>query len=321
MEDPFADLSRPVSSGSSQSAGPFEVVTHGAPARSRRNRVLYVSSALAIAAAGILALRVIGASSDAPASSGATNLEAPPGQSPQEDDSAPVETEQDPTDLDDFTDSDGNQADFDMFSAPSDLQSVIKRVRESTVTVLCADSQGSGWVLDLGSPEDNAPEEALRLDAEYPYEVITNHHVIESCIASPEAVEVLLGDATYSAYLYSWDKERDLALIGIAESLPALSVSEQPSPGWWAMAVGSPYGLEGSVTIGNVVNVVEQEVISTAALNSGNSGGPLVNAAGQVMGTNSAVLVGEDYPQDWNIAVAIPEICKVLADCTDSETW
>lgn len=321
MEDPFADLSRPASSGSSQSTGPFEAITHGAPVRRRRNRVLYISSAVAVAAAGILALRVIGASSDAPASSGAANLEAPPVQAPQEDAPAPVENEQDLTDPNDSTDSAANQADVDMFSAPSDLQSVINRVRESTVTVLCADSQGSGWVLDLGSPQDNAPEEALRLDAEYPYEVITNHHVIESCISSPESVEVLLGDTTYRAYLYSWDEERDLALIGIAESLPALSVSEQPSPGWWAMAVGSPYGLEGSVTIGNVVNVVEQEVISTAALNSGNSGGPLVNAAGQVIGTNSAVLVGEDYPQDWNIAVAIPEICKVLAECADSETW
>lgn len=211
--------------------------------------------------------------------------------------------------------------DVDLFSAPADLQSVIERVQESTVTVLCGEGQGSGWVLELSSPGEGASEEALRLDAEYPYEVVTNHHVIEECIANPDSVDVQSGDVIYSAYLYSWDQATDLALIGVVESIPALPVSSEPSPGWWAMAVGSPYGLEGSVTIGNVVNVANEEVISTAALNVGNSGGPLVNSLGEVMGTNSEILIGDDYPQDWNIAIAFPEICRLLAQCPPTDAW
>jgi S1-C subfamily serine protease len=209
----------------------------------------------------------------------------------------------------------------DLFSPPTDLEALIKIVQKSTVTVLCAGGQGSGWVLELGSPEEGASEEALRLDAEYPFEVVTNHHVIEDCIDSPASVEVQSGEVVYNAYLYSWDLNTDLALIGIAEAIPSLPVSARPSPGWWAMAVGSPYGLEGSVTIGNVVNVLSDEVISTAALNVGNSGGPLINSRGEVIGTNSAILVGDDYPQDWNIAIGFPVICDVLAKCSASENW
>jgi len=209
----------------------------------------------------------------------------------------------------------------DLFSQPTDLEQVIAAVQESTVTVNCAQGGGSGWVLDLASPDADAPEEALALDEQYPYEVVTNHHVIADCVSRPNSVEVLAGQTSYSAYLYSWDVETDLALIGISESLPALPVSTKPEPGWWAMAVGSPYGLEGSVTIGNIVNLAGDEVISTAALNNGNSGGPLVNSRGEVIGTNSAVLVGEDYPQDWNIAIRFPAICDVLANCPAGESW
>lgn len=216
---------------------------------------------------------------------------------------------------------DSTDGDSNYFSQPVDLEAVITQVQQSTVTVWCGDGQGSGWVLDLASPGEGASAEELRLDAAYPYEVVTNHHVIEECIDAPKSVEVQLGESFLSAYLYSFDETTDLALIGVAEALPALPVSSRPSPGWWAMAVGSPYGLEGSVTIGNVVNLDGDAVISTAALNVGNSGGPLINARGEVMGTNSSVLVGEDYPQNWNISVEFPAVCRVLAECPALEDW
>jgi len=224
-------------------------------------------------------------------------------------------------DPDESEDMSGSSSASDFFSQPADLESVISEIQESTVTVLCAGGLGSGWVIELDSPDADAPEEALELDAQYPYEVITNHHVIEECLSTPGSVEVVSGDKEFDAYLYSWDEDTDLALIGITEELPPLRVSDEPEPGWWAMAVGSPYGLEGSVTIGNIVNRDGDEVISTAALNNGNSGGPLVNSRGEVVGTNSFVLVGEDYPQDWNIAIGFPVICTKLAICPDLDPW
>jgi len=209
----------------------------------------------------------------------------------------------------------------DFFSQPADLEGVIQKVQDSTVTIYCGDDLGSGWVLELGSPDSDAPQELIDLDEQYPFEVITNHHVVEGCLEAPESVQVVSESREFDAYLYSWDEETDLALVGISEELPPLVESDEPEPGWWAMAVGSPYELEGSVTIGNVINRDGDEVISTAALNSGNSGGPLVNARGEVIGTNSAVLIGDDYPQDWNIAIGFPVICDILATCPDLVPW
>lgn len=207
-----------------------------------------------------------------------------------------------------------------LYDAPEDLEALIERVRRSTVTVLCRGSQGSGWVMDLGSPDTDDPE-TLELDRKYPYEVVTNHHVIEDCVDDGDRVRVTAGDVTFDAYLYSWDAKRDLALIGIQQQVPALELSDKPEPGWWAMAIGTPYGLEGSVSIGNVMNTDGLEVIMTSPLNSGNSGGPLVNARGQVIGTNTYVLTGPDNPENWNVAMGLPALCKELVDCGGEPYW
>ena len=204
--------------------------------------------------------------------------------------------------------------DRDLFAAPADLGHLIERVRASTVTILCRDSQGSGWVIDLGDVVD-PDEESAALDEQYPNEVITNHHVIEDCVDTPRKVRAQTGPEEFDAYLYSWDEENDLALVAITQDVPYLEISEKPEPGWWAMAVGTPYGLEGSISIGNVMNLDGSEVYSTSPLNSGNSGGPMVNSAGQVMGTSTATLIGEDDPQDWNIAVGVPALCDSIVFC------
>ena len=212
----------------------------------------------------------------------------------------------------------------DLYAPPENLGRLIDQVRASTVTILCKDSQGSGWVVSLDGFGDDASEEDLALDRKYPNEVITNHHVIEECVDKPTSVRARAGDEEYDAYLYTWDEENDLALVAITQDVPFLEVSKKPEPGWWAMAVGTPYGLEGSVSIGNVMNIEDFEVYSTSPLNSGNSGGPMVNSRGEVMGTSTATRIGEEDPQDWNIAVGSPALCVALILCAadDSEfSW
>ena len=208
-----------------------------------------------------------------------------------------------------------------LFDPPENLGDLLTMVRASTVTIGCKDTQGSGWVMDLGSPDADAGAEAIELDREFPTEVITNHHVIKDCINTPRKVTANAGGATYDAVLYSYDEENDLALVSIKQDVPPLELSDKPEPGWWAVAVGTPYGLEGSVSIGNVMNLDGTDIIATTPLNSGNSGGPIVNSRGEVMGTNTWVLTGEDSPQDWNVAVAHTALCISLVACDESNAW
>lgn len=208
----------------------------------------------------------------------------------------------------------------DLFNGPADLKDLIDTVQASTVTIYCNDSQGSGWAVELYLDEESANEDAIAIDREFPYEVITNHHVIEDCVDNPRKVEAQAGAEVYDAYLFSWDEKNDLALVAISQEVPALQISPRPQPGWWAMAVGTPYGLEGSVSVGNVMNTDQDEVISTTPLNSGNSGGPLVNALGQVIGTNTYVFTGDDA-QDWNVAMGVPAMCVGILICDEGDPF
>lgn len=207
------------------------------------------------------------------------------------------------------------------YRPPADLDKFIASVERSVVVIECKDSQGSGWVIDLGSPSEEADAEDIALDKKFPTEVITNHHVIEECVDTPGKVKATAYGRTYDAWLYSWDIEQDLALVAIKQQVPALDIAVEPMPGYWVMAVGTPYGLEGTISMGNVMNTTNLEVISSAPLNSGNSGGPLVNSRGRVVGINSWVGIGSDHPQDWNGAMAIPALCVELVDCSSDPLW
>ena len=133
--------------------------------------------------------------------------------------------------------------------------------------------------------------------------IVTNRHVVEKA----DRIRVKLqGDppaVLHDAKVIGTDQETDLAVIKIEvnRSLPIakLGNSEGMEVGDWVLAIGSPFGQQGSVTAGIVSakgrNIVPnrqfQSFIQTdAAINPGNSGGPLVNMAGEVIGINTAIL-------------------------------
>ena len=132
--------------------------------------------------------------------------------------------------------------------------------------------------------------------------ILTNNHVIEQ--ASKIQVQ-LNGDPTkYTAKVIGTDEDTDLAVIKIdaGKELPCakLGNSDGVQVGDWVLAIGSPFGLNATVTAG-IISAKDrggmgrqfQRFLQTdAAINPGNSGGPLVDMAGQVIGINTAILTG-----------------------------
>jgi S1-C subfamily serine protease len=180
------------------------------------------------------------------------------------------------------------------------------------MVIKCGDSQGSGWVISLGEVVATADAETKALDKKYPGSVVTNFHVIEDCLDNKKEIVTSNGINEYESILFSYDEENDLAIVSTKLVLEPLAISDEPSPGWWSMSLGSPFGLENSISIGNIMNLLEGQVISTAPINPGNSGGPLVNSFGQVIGTNTWKLKGAD---GINVAKDVQLLCVELVSC------
>ncbi len=149
--------------------------------------------------------------------------------------------------------------------------------------------------------------------------IITNQHVVEKA----DTIKVKLpGDSNeYKAKLIGVDRETDLAVIkvDVTRKLTPVNIgnSDGVQVGDWAVAIGSPFGLEATVTAGIVSalgrdnSVVAgaqqfQNFIQTdAAINPGNSGGPLVNIAGEVVGINTAIATRSGGSQGVGFALPI----------------
>ena len=146
--------------------------------------------------------------------------------------------------------------------------------------------------------------------------ILTNNHVVSSSEAEAyyqvsEATKITVtlfnDDTPYEATIVGTDEETDLAVIKIdATGLTQAEFADSDSikVGEFAMAVGSPLGLQSTITCG-VVSAVNREVTDTdgktytliqtdAAINAGNSGGALVNSEGKVIGVNTLKLTGND---------------------------
>ncbi|MCD4734338.1 trypsin-like peptidase domain-containing protein [bacterium] len=167
-------------------------------------------------------------------------------------------------------------------------------------------------------PEQQAAGSGVIIDsAGY---VLTNAHVVHAATN----IQVTLADERiYEAELVGSDPDSDVAIIRLLDAdageLPAarLGNSDDLRVGQWVLAIGSPFGLQQSVTAGIVSAVgrnqmglaqYEDFIQTDASINPGNSGGPLVNLSGEVIGINSAIRSGGGYGEAYNIGIgfAIP---------------
>jgi Do/DeqQ family serine protease len=130
--------------------------------------------------------------------------------------------------------------------------------------------------------------------------IVTNEHVIRD---ADEIIVRLWNRSEYPARVVGADTRTDIALLRIQPSgkLPvaALGDSTRLKVGEWAIAVGNPFGLESTVTVGVIsatgrtdlgVEPTDDFIQTDASINPGNSGGPLLNARGEVIGINTAVV-------------------------------
>ncbi|WP_306590835.1 trypsin-like peptidase domain-containing protein [Geothrix sp. 21YS21S-4] len=153
-------------------------------------------------------------------------------------------------------------------------------------------------------------------------EILTNYHVIASMGGSDNSLEVKTSDnKSYKATVLGKDKELDIALIKIdGAHLPFAKLGDSDSLkiGEWVVAIGNPFGLEHTVTQGIISakgrkldTGVSSFLQTDAAINRGNSGGPLLNLRGEVVGINTAI-----NPAGQNIGFAVPisQVNRILKD-------
>jgi len=203
----------------------------------------------------------------------------------------------------------------DGYVPPRSIEKLVKRVQDSTVTVFCKHTDpekntlGSAWAIDLENDQGK----------KYPTTLITNHHVIDDCLDGKGKLTVAaLYGKEFPAIIDNYDAENDLASIATSLELKTLKLSEyEPWPGYWVAAIGSADGYEGSVAFGNVLNGSKYEVLITVPLSHGNSGGPLVDNEGNVVGTNSFGQIDEQY----NGAMSLNALCVKIMECENDLFW
>jgi S1-C subfamily serine protease len=182
-----------------------------------------------------------------------------------------------------------------------DASAVVERIDDAVFTIVSEGGQGTGFGIQSSGGETW---------------IATNQHVIDGSVRGAR-VTVRSGFASWHGTVERWDRFSDVALVKVDDSLPVLvsayEAGHPPAVGDAVLAYGSPYGLEGTATVG-IVSAFRPGYIQTdAPINPGNSGGPLVNAYGDVLGLTTSTIEGGGI----GFVIDIRELCSSLlkGDC------
>ena len=191
-----------------------------------------------------------------------------------------------------------------------DASAVVERIDDAVFTIESDRAQGTGF--------------GIRSSAGKTW-IATNQHVIDGSVRGARVI-VRSGFASLHGTVERWDRSLDLALIRVDDTLPVLvsayEAGHPPAVGDAVLAYGSPYGLEGTATVGIVSSFRVWDyytganyIQTDAPINPGNSGGPLVNAYGEVLGITSSEMPGGGI----GFAIDIRDLCTSLlkGDCAD----
>jgi S1-C subfamily serine protease len=157
--------------------------------------------------------------------------------------------------------------------------------------------------------------------------ILTNYHVVHGA----QTIEVILGDQShYKAKYIGADTRNDIALIQIdprGHKLVPLKLGDSRNlmVGQRVLAIGNPFGFESTLTTGVVSSLgrtvqtgdntfIDEAIQTDAAINTGNSGGPLLNSRGEVIGINSAIYAPTGTPSGIGFAIPINTARRVAGD-------
>ena len=225
-----------------------------------------------------------------------------------------------------------NWPDF-TYAAESAVDAVVYVKVTSTQTMQQAPSSIFDYF--FGFPQGGAPQQRERVGSgsgviirEDGY-IVTNNHVIDGATK----IEVTLNNnQTYPATLVGTDPATDVALLKIeAEGLPIIPFgdSDKLRLGEWVIAIGSPYDLRSTITAGIVSAKsrsmpnysgefkIESFIQTDAAVNPGNSGGALVDKAGNLVGINTAIYSQTGSYAGYSFAVPVNIVKKIAYDLMD----
>lgn len=182
-----------------------------------------------------------------------------------------------------------------------DLPRVASAVQPSVFTIRTATGLGSGFVLRSAGGRST---------------LVTNFHVVQDAWAAPpREVGVANEGRRLTGTIQRVIEEPDLALVEVAAELPVLErATTAPKVGDPVLAVGSPLGLAGSASSGIVSAVRSGTLQFSAPVSPGNSGGPVVDRTGRVLGVTTSKLVASGA-EGLSFAIPVDTVCQSLQVC------
>lgn len=182
------------------------------------------------------------------------------------------------------------------------------RIEPSVFTISTDEGLGSGWVVrsDPGGSD-----------------LVTNFHVVADAMArGATTVDVIQGDRAFAGTIERLDRADDLALVHVAERLAPLALApDRPPLGAAVMVVGSPLGLGGTISVGLVSgfrSIAGSDYVQfSAPISPGNSGGPVVDVQGRVIGIASDKYAG-DGVEALGFAIPVSVACAGLHICRET---
>lgn len=201
----------------------------------------------------------------------------------------------------------------------SAFSKIVEQVSPAVVSIKAKHRLGNDNILLRMGGRDSVDGEGSGVIIRSDGWILTNDHVVRGA----DTVTVEMADGRHLEGTVRRDFLSDIAVVKVkASGLPTLPLgdSEGVKPGQFAIAVGSPFGLENSVTIGHISALARSQVVpdqlvqrgryyptmiqTDAAINPGNSGGPLINIRGEVIGINTAI--ASEVGGSMGVGFAIP---------------